>query len=54
MRRNMSDLFCGRIAAGEKYNLTCDNYYKYPVCEEFLESVDYVETTEETKEYMGL
>ena len=25
MRRNMSDLFCGRIAAGEKYNLTHDN-----------------------------
>ena len=21
----MSDLICGRIAAGEKYNLTCDN-----------------------------
>lgn len=30
------------------------NYYKYPVCEDFLKSVDYVETTEETKKYMGL
>lgn len=30
------------------------NYYKNPACEEFLGSVDYVETTEETKKYMGL
>ena len=25
IRRDMSDLICGRIAAGEKYNLTCNN-----------------------------
>lgn len=28
------------------------NYYKHPVCEDFLGTVDYVETTEETKRYM--
>lgn len=30
------------------------NYYQYPVAEEFLEKTDWVETTEETKKYMGL
>ena len=30
------------------------NYYKYPSSEDFLKSVPYVETTEETKKYMGL
>lgn len=29
------------------------NYYKHPVYEDFLKNVDYVETTEETKKYMG-
>lgn len=42
------------VVSYEQIKKLVRNYYKYSVCEEFLESVDYVETTEETKEYMGL
>lgn len=42
------------VVSYEQIKKLVRNYYKYPVCEEFLESVDYVETTEETKKYMGL
>lgn len=37
MERNMSDLICGRIAAGEKYNLTCDIYIHEEVYKELDE-----------------
>ena len=33
----MSDLFCGRIAAGEKYNLTRDNKYDKEIMASLIE-----------------
>ena len=33
----MSDLFCGRIAAGEKYNLTRDSLLSYRFATSFME-----------------
>lgn len=42
------------VISYEQIKAIVGNYYKYPICEDFLENVDYVETTEETKKYMGL
>lgn len=42
------------IVSYEQIKYIIENYYKHPNYEDFLKVVDYVDTTEETKKYMGL